>query len=176
MVAKPILPASVGNWLTTGAVAEPAALAGEVFAATEVSGGSTTSSSQISLKRWDSSGQSLPDLELLRGPHVLQLRSADGRHLLITERAAPGDAEEYEWSVFSLVTGERVGQLRHRQSHSRFFVSGQTLVLIEEPYGLLVDKQLVLAPRQLHAVVLNSGSTVWERPLRDTSFKGQVPP
>ncbi len=64
----------------------------------------------IFLKRWDAgSCRSLPDARLFSGPHILQFPSADSRHLLVAERANPGDFIEYEWTIFALETGSRAG-------------------------------------------------------------------
>lgn len=171
------LPPAAQTWMNSENSFEAPAIAGSVVAATQVVGGVTEPLGRLVLKRWDrSSGAELTDVELLRGPHILRLRSADGRHLLVTERVAPNDFEEYEWSVFSIETGVRVGQLRHHQSHARFFVSGSTIVFEEPAFGHLDGDKWVKEPRRLRAAVLGSGSAVWEQKLRDTAYRGPFPP
>lgn len=171
------LPPAVQAWIASHGVGEAPVQVGSVIAATQLVGGITSPSGRVVLKRWAAAGGvALPDIELFRGPHVVRLRSADDRHLLIAERRAPGDLEEYEWSVVSLETGERVGQLRHHRSQARFFVAGRSLVLVEQPFARQEGGELIERPRRLRAVVLGSGSTVWERPLRDTAYYGPFPP
>lgn len=161
----------------TGGFAEPPAAAGEVIAATEVLGAMVSPAPRIVLKRWHrSSGVALPDQELFRGSHILQYRSSDGLHLLVSERVAPRDFDEYEWSVFSLETGRLVGRLRSHRSHASFFVTGPIIVFEEPPYSRSVAGELVEQPRRLRAAILGSGSEVWERSLRDTAYRGLFPP
>ncbi|MEM7049948.1 MAG: hypothetical protein AAF604_09815 [Acidobacteriota bacterium] len=173
----PAWPPSVEAWRAAGRSAVGPVAAGVVIAATEVVGGQTAPDSRIILKRWQrSGGEPLPDHELFRGPHLLQFPSADGRHLLVTQRHARGEAEEYEWSLLSLETGESVGRLRHRQAHSPFFVDDDHVVLIERPFGRRSGEEWEESPRRLHAIVLGSGSSVWERTLRSTQLRGPMPP
>jgi hypothetical protein len=170
---EPSLPPNVRTWSNSAAASLPATRAGGILAGTEIRAGRE----RIVLKRWDAnSGAPLSDVELFSGPHILELPSVDGSHLLISERIAPGDFEEYEWSIFSLATGERIGQVRHHQSHAPFYVLGQTVLYEARPFGRLVADEWQDEPRKLHAVLFGSGATVWEMPLRDTSYKGQVPP
>ena len=175
------LPASAQSWTAAqAAVSVPPASAGGVVAATRVVGDMTSPEGKIVLARWEAgSGTALPEVEIFGGPHVLQLRSADGRHLLVAERKAPGDFEEYEWSIFSLETGELTGQLRHHRSHTPFFVTGSNVVLVEPPIrrrqggqGEEWDVRL----RLLRAVALGSDLELWVRPLRDTTYYGPFPP
>ncbi len=60
--------------------------------------------SQVVLKRWSADGLALPDIVLFRGEPIVQWPSADGRHLVISQRVAPGERDEYLWNVYSLET------------------------------------------------------------------------
>ncbi len=171
------LPAAVQTWMTTHAATEPPVETGEVIAAARLIGYRLSPFAKIVLERWArGTGAALPSIEVFSGPHVLHARSVDNRHLLVTERRAPGELEEYEWSIFSLETGERVGRLRHRRSHSAFFVAGNTIVLVQHPYKRRIDDRIVQKRLTVEARVLGSGSLVWERLLRDTRYKGPFPP
>jgi hypothetical protein len=173
--AAPTLPAAARDWAISTPGAAGAFPAGAVIAGTQLENDGARA--RIILKRWDSgSGFPLPDVELFRGEHVLRFESADKRHLLVAERLAPGDFEEYEWTIFSLETGELLGRLRHHQSHAWFLVSGNALIFESTPFGRLVDDSWVEKPRALGAALLGSGAIVWTRPLRDTSYTGSFPP
>jgi hypothetical protein len=170
-------PPSVQAWTELQGTLEPPVATGAVLAATELVGSRTSPAARVVLKRWDrSNGTSLADVELLRGPHILEFRSVDEQHLLIAERVAPGEFEEYEWSVFSLETGERIGKFRHHRSHAQFFVADSTIVFVEPPYSRRESDKIVDHPRQVRAAVLGSGSVIWERELRDTAYRGPFPP
>ncbi len=166
----PALPPAVQQWVDSGELSTPPAAAGEVLAATRVAG------DRITLKRWRRSGEPLPDVELHSGPYLIELRSANRRHLVIGERVAPGEWDEYGWSIFSLETGQRLGQVRNRFSHAWYIVRDGTLIYVALPGGRRVDGKRVVEPLTLRAVLLAGGATVWERPLRDTSYRGPFPP
>ncbi len=164
------LPPAIQQWVGRGEVSTAPAMTGEVYAATRVVDG------RLVLKRWDLSGQSLVDVELFAGPYLLEQRSADGRHLIVSERDAPGEWREYGWSVFSLDTGERLGQVRSHRSQAWFRVDGARLIHLQPTYGRRVGDGLIEEPRQVRAVRLDSGLMIWRRPLRDPSFRGAFPP
>lgn len=161
---------AVQQRLSSGELGTPPAPAGEVFAATLVAG------ERIILKRWNLSGEPLPDVDLFSGPYLLELRSADGRHLLVAERVAPGEWQEYGWSVFSLESGRRLGQVQNHQPHAWYVIHDATLIYVALPHGRRVGGESMVEPLTLRAVLLDGGAVVWERPLRDTSYRGPFPP
>lgn len=174
--ARAVLPQAVRAAVAAERFAEGPYEAGQVLAATQVVA-SNPNSPRLVLRRWDAgSGTALPEVELVRGPIILQLPSVDRRHLLVSESVAPGDAEEYRWSLFSLETGEQVGQIRHARSHAPFFVAGRSLVIESPAYGHRVGEEWVDEPRMVRAVVADGGALIWERPLRDTAYRGSYPP
>ena len=173
--ATPALPAQVQAWEDSGVLTSGVVRVGNLLSATEVI--NTAGSERILLKRWDAgTGAPLPDLTLFSGPHILEMHSADRRHLLVAERRDPGRFTEYEWSIFSLETGMRLGQVSHHQSHARWFVAGNIVTYLERPYGHLVQEEWVDEPRKLRAILLGSAAFLWERPLRDTAYQGAFPP
>ena len=69
-----------------------------------------------------------------------------------------------------------MGQVSHHQSHAPFFVSDDAVTYLERPYGRSIDGRWVDEPRKLETLLLGSAALVWRRPLRDTAFKGELPP
>lgn len=131
----------------------------------------------LRLRRWTVQPSSLlTDVVVHQGEFVVHWPSADLRHFLVSERVAPGDLQEYEWSIYDAATGVLVGQLRHQQSQADFFVSGDRIVFEGRPYIRRTDQGLFEWPRRLEARVLGSGTLVWEAPVRETSYRGEVPP
>ena len=132
--------------------------------------------SLIVLKRWRTDGRTLPDVELFRGEPIVQWPSSDGRHLIISQRVAPGEMNEYLWNIYSLETGARVGQLRNHFSRAYFYVDGTRLIHDVWPFNYRVDGEIVDFKRQVQAVDLATGAVLWQRPLRETAYHGPFPP
>ena len=132
--------------------------------------------SRIVLKRRSADGSALPDVELFRGEAIGQWPSADGRHLLISQRVAPGEVNEYLWNLYSLETGARVGQVRNHFSRAFFAVDGTRLIHDVWPFSHRVNGEMVDIRRQVQAVDLSSGAVLWQRPLRETVYHGPFPP
>jgi hypothetical protein len=106
----------------------------------------------------------------------MQYVSADGRHVLASERIADDRVwEKYQWTIYSLADGARVGELRSAFPQAPFFVSGSTLVFESRPFVRRVDGALTREPMKLRAVSLASGAEAWAAPLRDTAFYGPFP-
>ncbi len=171
----PALPSPVQQMLDSGTLTGQPVRAGVVVAA--IASTIRDGQAQMLLKRWDlDSEEWLPDVDLVGGSAVIQLPSADDRHLLIGQRVAAGEWDEYGWSIFALENGEFLGQVRSHTSHARFFVHDSVLVHEAPPYGRNVGGQWVEAPRRLRGVALQGGSEVWARPLRDPVYRGPHPP
>lgn len=132
--------------------------------------------SRIVLKRWSADGIALPDVELFRGEPIVQWPSSDGRHLIISERVAPTEMNEYLWNIYSLETGARAGQLRNHFSRAYFYVDGTRLIHDVWPFTYRVDGKIMEFKRQVRAVDLASGAILWQRPLRETLYHGPYPP
>ena len=173
--SAPALPSAVQQMVDSGTLTGQPIRAGAILAATTSS--IRDGQAQRVLKRWDLATEEwLPDVDLVTGSVVIQLPSADGRHLLIGQRVAAGEWDEYGWSIFGLENGEFLGQVRSHTSHARFFVYDSVLVHEAPPYGRNVGGQWVEAPRRLRGVGLPGGSELWERPLRDPVYRGPHPP
>jgi len=129
------------------------------------------------LRRWDGeTGQPLPEVEVFAGDLAYRYVSADGTHLLASE---PLDAARsaWVWHIFSLATGKRVAQIQHPVPAAWFFIAASSLVYEAPPAGTVVDGQSVVDRRfRLRAIDLDSGDVRWERPYRDTAYRGPYPP
>jgi hypothetical protein len=150
------------------AAAKPARWrAGAVLAAAEGGRGGP-----LTLKRWDAeTGRPLPDRLLLEKALVV-LPSADAQHLLASEPIENG----YRWSIFSLATGERVGESRQAVSAAPFFVWKDVIVFVSQPYGWRSGEKWIEEPLKARAVRLSSGDPVWDREIRDLEYRGTTPP
>ena len=131
---------------------------------------------RIVLKRWAEDGRALPDVELFRGEPIVEWPSADGRHLIVSQRVAPGEENEYLWNVYSLETGARVGLVRNHFAKADFYVDGNRLVHDVWPYVYRVDGKLKTVDRAVQGVDLPSGTAVWKQAVRDTAYRGPFPP
>jgi hypothetical protein len=158
------------QWRAAGELASVPRLAGDTLAAVRTVG------QRILLARWSPQGAPLPEVELFSGPFLHQIRSADGRHLAVVERVAPGEWEEYGWTLFSLETGRRLGQVRQYPSHAWYIVHGTQLIHVAPPYGRRVGDERIVEERRLRSIDINSGEPLWEQPLRDTEYRGPFPP
>jgi len=167
-------PVALRQLQASGALPGPLRRAGNTWIALE----RTTSGARqrVALRRWDAgTGQALPDVPLFDGGLTFRSVSADGRHLLASRRD-PADPGLWEWAIFSLETGRRVGAVRIDTPGARFFVHGGRLVYetsaILEPAG----GAMRVEPPRLRAIDLESGSEAWSRPFRDTRYRGSAPP
>ncbi len=134
---------------------------------------------RVALKRWDAAtGAPLAPVQLFEGRLVAQLPSSDHRHLLVVSRAADGSDpwNRYRWSIFSLASGQRIGELPSHQSADRFAVLGTLLLHLARPYGRRVEGKWIERPFRLEAFDLRRGLTLWTRALRDTAYRGPHPP
>lgn len=120
--------------------------------------------------------QRIPDVE------GRQFRSVDGQYVLVSERVADGrEWNRYSWRIFSKATGERLGELRAPVSYSPFTVvgstvGGSTLIYSTPPNQRRIDDEFVAEPLTLRGVSLSNGVEQWTRALRDTEYRGPLPP
>jgi hypothetical protein len=109
-------------------------------------------------------------------PGALQaMHSVDRRHVLVTERVAPGEWQEYRWSIFDAQTQSKLGELPNRLGGARFFVVGSTIYFDSSPYTDLRDGSPEEHGLELLAMSLESGELVWARTIRDSRFYGPFP-
>jgi hypothetical protein len=130
---------------------------------------------RLSLDRRTVSGASLPPVALPDGA-VLQLGSADGRHVLVS-RELPGAplAGAHEWSVMALDTGSVVATLRTSAAAAPFAVAGGRVLLVLEAWGFRVGAEWREEPRRLEAFD-PTGGAAWTAALADPRYRGPVAP
>jgi hypothetical protein len=121
-----------------------------------------------------------PDLDptaALPGVPEPQFLSADGRHVLSSQRVADDPVwDKYVWTLFERESGRRVGELRMHLRYVPFFVEGTRVVHQTPPYERREGADLRQEPLQLRAADLGSGAEVWHRPVRDTVDRDPPPP
>lgn len=146
---------------------------GNVVAVTKGGRGET-----LTLKRWDvRTAAALPDRELSKKA-IVALPSAEQKYVLASERVGAGGPldPEYRWQIFSLETGERVGELRRDVSAAPFFVWKDNVVYESRPHGYRVGEVWVDEPLKIRALRLSQGAQSWDRPVRHLEYRGPVPP
>ena len=133
---------------------------------------------KLTLQRWDANtAEALPDRELSQRA-IVALPSAEQKYVLATERVGRGGPQdpEYRWQIFSLESGERLGELRRDVSAAPFFLHGENVIYESRPYGYRVGKVWVEEPLKIRALRLMEGAQAWDRPVRHLEYRGPVPP
>ena len=147
--------------------------AGNVLASTQGGRGGP-----LTLKRWNAlTNAPLPDRVLVKNA-IVALPSAEEKYLLASERVGEGgpDDPEYRWSIFSLETAERVGEMRRDVSAAPFLVWNDNVVFESRPHGYRVGEVWVDEPLKIRAIRLSRGVPVWDRTVRHLEYRGPVPP
>lgn len=107
-----------------------------------------------------------------------QFRSVDDRFVLASRRV--GDVrtwERYRWTVADRETGQRIGAVLRPTSMASFFVADSTMLQVSQPQlRRLPSGELEAKGLRLEAFDLRSGSRQWTADLRDTAFRGAMPP
>jgi hypothetical protein len=124
---------------------------------------------------------SAPDLEpdqLLPGVPQPQFLSADGRHVLSSQRIddEPDAWDKYRWTIFERDSGTRVGELRTHLRYAPFFVDDTHAIYQTPPSARRQGRRMVEEPVQLLATDLSTGAQVWSQPVRDTVDRQPPPP
>ncbi|HET7437468.1 MAG TPA: hypothetical protein VFN10_22380 [Thermoanaerobaculia bacterium] len=102
-----------------------------------------------------------------------QYESADGRHILTSERVADDpEWNRYQWTITDRATGQRVGQFRNHISFSPFVVRDSIIAYETTPYMHEGDEQ----PAKLRGVDLRTGREVWSVEVRELVYRGPTPP
>jgi hypothetical protein len=105
-----------------------------------------------------------------------QFLSADGRHILHSERQADDSVwDKYLWSIYDHNTRERMGQFKTHVSFAPFFVADTKVIYETGPYARRAAAGVIQEPEQIRAVDLRTGEQVWSQPIRDTTPRGPVP-
>lgn len=123
----------------------------------------------------------IPDLsESERLPQLdgRQFRSVDDRVVLASRKTADaGTWDRYRWTFVEQSTGTRLGDLQRPNSMASFVVVGTTLVHVAQPYARrLPSGDIAAEALRLEVFDLPSGSQLWTADVRDTAFRGVLPP
>lgn len=124
-----------------------------------------------------------PALQELSEPAVAaaggrQWLSADGRHVLVSERASSGESSihRHRWTVYERASGVRLGAMPSLLAAAPFLVVGRTLYHVSPPYAVQRADKLVEQLTSLRAFDLTNGGELWSVEVRDTAFRGPFPP
>jgi len=171
------MPAKLARLSETGSVPGPLWRSGDAYVS--VARIRESGAERAVLKRWRAvNGDPLPEVELYRGKYTIRYPSADQLHLLVSrlDRAASQPAEQYEWLIFSLSTGEQVAKLHRSIPAAWFFISESLLVHEAQPEERIENEHRSEKPRSMRAIDLRTGVERWVWPLRDTAYHGPLPP
>jgi hypothetical protein len=105
-----------------------------------------------------------------------QFLSADGRHVLVSERV--GDArvfERYRLTVFDRTSLQRIGVISSHLAQVAFVVTGSQMIYETGPYSRRVGNELISEPLKVRSVDLATGKEIWSRPVRDTVARTPPP-
>ena len=131
--------------------------AGRFFVSVKL--GAASAGQQAAMKRWSETGEPMPDIELGPG-FVASAISADNSLFLAIRRTPTGSG--YLWSIYTIASGDRVAELRLPDSSAQSF--------------FVLNSILIYRSAALHGVDLKTGTEIWTRALRDTSYQGTYPP
>jgi hypothetical protein len=111
------------------------------------------------MKRWNAdSGEPLRDIDL--GPGFVDSSVSADNSLFLAIRRTTGSG--YVWSIYTIATGQRVAEVRLPDSSARSFFVWRSILIVRAD--------------ELRGVDLNTGTQIWTRALRDTSYHGTYPP
>lgn len=103
--------------------------------------------------------------------------SADGRHVLASERQQSADPfQSYRWTIYERATKERLGELAQVSSTAPFLVADSSLVYLSQPYFQRQGDDIVDVPMQVRAIDLASGVELWAKAVSNPRFTGPLPP
>ncbi len=174
----PPLPPPVQQMVDSGELRQPPWRAGRVLAAiTERA--TDEGGRKVVLRRWDAeTGEALPEVLLLDGRPRAVLPSVDSRDVVITSRLEGTVApawDQYRWSIFSLLSGKALGEMRWHTSATPFWVAGGALLTMTQPFERRIEGRVLKEPLAVRAVGLGSETQIWSRPVRDTTYRGAYP-
>ena len=102
--------------------------------------------------------------------------SADGRHVLHSERLSHGNAQaRYHWSITD-ANGAAVGGFDAPISMAPFVVSGSQLFYVEMPSGRKQGASFISEPLRLRALDARTGAELWHASVVDSEYRGPFPP
>jgi hypothetical protein len=169
------LPDNVARLIKLGTLPGPLWQVGNVLAAIERT--SDEGGQRSILRRWHSeTGRPMPEVVLFDAELTFRYTSADGRYLLASKRLDSAKPH-WVWRIYSLETGEQVAEVRHASPAAWFFITASSLIYEAPPTGRISNGELVVdQPLRLRAINLETSAELWERPFRDTAYRGPYPP
>jgi len=175
---RPVLPEPAG-WSrleASGSLLSPLWHSGDICAAAARIG--QNGSERTVLKRWRAAtGDSLPDVTLFSNGYTIQYPSADFKYLLASRRTRTAPPpQSYDWLIFSMATGARIAELQQDIPAAWFFINGPLLIYDVPRRTRSVDGAQIEEPPELRALDLQTGDEQWIRPVRDTAYRGSLPP
>lgn len=103
--------------------------------------------------------------------------SLDGRNYIVSTRIASGaDAGDYTLSIYDGQTAARLGQIKSPVAAVPFFVTAFKIVYELGPSVQRTADGLTEQPRSIKCVDLTTGHAVWSAAVRDSNYRGSVPP
>ncbi len=115
--------------------------------------------------------------ERLVGVEGRQFRSGNDQHVLASEKTDNDPWNVYRWTVLHRGEGKVIGRVDRPVSTARFFVDGETLVHESSPFHRRsASGEFETHGLRLVAVDLTKGREIWSIDLRDTVFRGVLPP
>lgn len=106
-----------------------------------------------------------------------QFLSADGRHMMTSERTAQEPVwEKYLWTVYRRDDAMKLGTIRMFVRYAPFFVHDNRIVFQAPPHARAINGEVVEEPLQIRAADLATGERLWDQPVRDTTDSGPQPP
>jgi hypothetical protein len=167
----PPLPAPLAAQADAGAFRQRPQRMGGLFVGVQ-----ETSAGGLLLKRWHESGAPLPDSNLPPGV-VLQMGSADGRHVLVSGLVSGAPADHaHAWTVLSLESGAPVASLLTSTAATPFAVAGGRVLVVHPPMGQRTAAGWQEEPRRVEAFDARTGVPAWKQPVRDPAYHGPFPP
>ncbi len=106
---------------------------------------------------------------------VQGLPSIDGRHALRSDRVA-GSLHTYRWSIADRTTGAVVAVLDAPVSLAPFVLAGPRVVYLAQPSVRREEGATIRQPLRLRALDLATGGEAWQVAVRDSAYRGPVPP
>jgi hypothetical protein len=103
--------------------------------------------------------------------------SVDGRHAVVSERLTEEDGgNRYRLTFYDRASGTRLGEMRSRLPLLPFVISGSRVIFETRAFARRSGLEMIQEPRSLRAVDLATGTEVWRRPVRETTYRGPLPP
>jgi len=103
------------------------------------------------------------------------LPSIDGRHALTSERVA-GSFHTYRWSISDRATGAVLAVLDAPVSFAPFVVAGPKVIYLAQPSMRRENGVTIRQELRLRALDLSTGAESWQAVVRDSAYRGPVPP